>query len=452
MIIILKNIIIKMEEKNNLCKICYDITLDNNLYCNKCKNNKHCIFKECLKNAYYNYQNEKKAIYCGSHKLDNMINIRNKKKCLIENCFKQPCYNFKGETKALYCGYHKLDTMIDIKNLRCLIENCNIRASFNYKGETKALYCSSHKQTNMINIRNKYCIECNIKYPNFNYNGEKPLYCFNCKLTDMVDTKHIKCLYLNCNIRPSYNLPNNTKSLYCNNHKLENMIIVSEKRHCNYDNCLKRPTFNYENESKALYCKTHKLENMVDILNKRCITPLCDKIQQLDNYCFRCFYALYPNDNRCKRIKIKENEVKKFIENEFKDLDIIYDQPIKGDGLCFNIRPDILIHLNNHSVIIEIDENQHKFYDPICDNSRTHKIQEALNRPIIIIRFNPDGYNKIPSPFKLDKKMGLTTIPKDREEEWNNRLLLLKNTILENIEYKNEEPIKIFKLFYDDLL
>jgi len=111
------------------------------------------------------------------------------------------------------------------------------------------------------------------------------------------------------------------------------------------------------------------------------------------------------------------------------------------------------LHLNKHSIIIEIDENQHKWYNPICDEARINNIQEALNRPIIIIRFNPDAYTenrkKIKSCFKDDEKTGLKTIPKNQEQNWNNRLSVLNDTINDNLEYINDEPIKLIKLFYD---
>ena len=115
-----------------------------------------------------------------------------------------------------------------------------------------------------------------------------------------------------------------------------------------------------------------------------------------------------------------------------------------------------MIHLNTYSIIIECDEYQHKSYDISCELARIHKIQEALNRPIIMIRFNPDEYidlnnKKIKSCFKIDKKLGLTIIPKDQEILWKERLELLKNIIIENLDIKLEEPIKIIKLFYDEI-
>jgi hypothetical protein len=40
--------------------------------------------------------------------------------CLREGCNTQPNCNYEGQTKALYCATHKLDGMVDIKNKRCL--------------------------------------------------------------------------------------------------------------------------------------------------------------------------------------------------------------------------------------------------------------------------------------------------------------------------------------------
>ena len=374
--------------------------------CSSCRN----------KQPSFNYPNEKKPLFCKDCKLDSMINVIHAK-CI--GCkIKHPSYNYPNDKKRLYCGDCKLEGMIDVANVNAKCIKCEIkRANFNFPNELKALFCGDCKSEGMINIKDKKCFGCKNKIPSFNYSNEKKaLYCKKCKLDGMIDIISIKKLCIKCNI--------------------------------------KMPSFNNTNETKAIYCKDCKLEGMVNIISKRCIIPLCDKKQQIDNYCYRCFYALNPNDDRCKRIKIKENEVKKFIQKEFADLSFIFDEHIKGDGLCINKRPDILLNLNKHSIIIEIDENQHKGYNIDCDISRTNKIQEALNRPIIIIRFNPDDYinennKKITSPFIINKKLGLTTIPKNKEEEWNNRLLKLKETIIENLEYKSDEPIKIIKLFYD---
>jgi hypothetical protein len=340
----------------------------------------------------------------------------------------------------------------------CIVDDCDNNAFYGNVIDYKKKYCKEHKniEDNLIDIRvkNNYCKSCLYTFGIYGYiNDKKNLFCKNCKNDDMIDIRNKKCI--KCEKRPTFNYPNESKPLFCKDCKLDNMVDVINPKCIKCDD--KYRVYNYPNESKPLFCKDCKLDGMIDVLDKKCIFPLCDKFQKIEQYCYRCFYALFPNDERCKYIKLKENEVKKYIQETFKNLSFIFDEPIKGDGLCINKRPDILLNLNKHSIIIEIDENQHKGYVVGCDDSRTLIIQEALNRPTIFIRFNPDDYvdennKKVLSPFKIDKKLGLTTIPKNNENEWNNRLLLLKETINNNLEYKSDEPITIIKLFYDKII
>jgi ATP-dependent Lon protease len=47
-------------------------------------------------------------------------------KCIHENCVKIANYNLENEKKGLYCGEHKKENMIDVKSKKCLFEGCNI--------------------------------------------------------------------------------------------------------------------------------------------------------------------------------------------------------------------------------------------------------------------------------------------------------------------------------------
>jgi hypothetical protein len=332
----------------------------------------------------------------------------------------------------------------------CKNPDCNKYASYNFADKKSPIYCKNHIEDGMIYINHPKCINCNLKVPVFNYPDEKKaIYCGDCKLPDMIDIKNPKCI--NCNLkRPYFNYPDEKKAIYCGDCKLPDMIDVKHKK-CIVCN-LKIPYFNYPDEKKAIYCGDCKKTDMINVISTKCITNLCEQQSQKDNYCMRCYYFHNP-DKKPERLKVKEEEVIKYIKNNFKNIDMITDKCLIGDGLCLRTRPDILIHLNNHSIIIEIDENQHKWYNPICDEARINNIQEALNRPIIIIRFNPDAYTdkgkRIKSCFKDDDKTGLKTIPKNQELNWNNRLSVLKNIINDNLEYLNDEPIKLIKLFYD---
>lgn len=148
------------------------------IYCSlhkleKMMNVKHrkCQHEGCNIIPCYNYEGETKAIYCTTHKLNDMTNVVSKKcqheecyklpnynkKCQHEGCNTQPNYNYKGETKAIYCSSHKLDGMMDIKNKKCQYEECNTIPVYNYEGETKAIYCIIHKLNGMTNVKDKRC-------------------------------------------------------------------------------------------------------------------------------------------------------------------------------------------------------------------------------------------------------------------------------------------------------
>ena len=325
------------------------------------------------------------------------------------------------------------------------------QAYYNYTG-LKALYCNDCKKPDMVDIKSPKCITCNLKRPHFNLATEsKALYCGDCKKPDMVDIKSPKCI--TCNLkRPNYNLATESKALYCGDCKKPDMVNVFSPKciTCN----LKIPIYNLATESKGLYCNDCKKPDMVDIKHPKCITESCEQQSQKNKDCLRCYYFHNPS-KKPKRLKVKEEEVVNYLKQEFKDIEMITDKALIGDGLCLKNTPDVLIHLNTHSIIVEIDEEQHKFYNPICDEARINNIQEALNRPIIIIRFNPDAYTdndkKIKSCFNIDKKTGMRTIPKNQEQNWNDRLTKLKDTISFSLEDYKDVPIRIIKLFYDNV-
>ena len=153
-----------------------------------------CIEKDCKIQPSFNFEDETKALYCSSHKLEGMIDVKHEF-CIHEGCNIRPTFNINGETKALYCSSHKLEGMIDVKHEICIYEGCNIRPTFNIDGETKALYCSAHKKYGMVDVKNRTCIHEGCKIiPTFNIDGEKKaLYCYTHKKDGMVNVIHKKC-------------------------------------------------------------------------------------------------------------------------------------------------------------------------------------------------------------------------------------------------------------------
>ena len=439
-----------MKLLNNFITLHLDLI---NLKINK-KASRDCLNKNCKTEATFNYRNYKdinirKFIYCKLHKLDDMINIKNKLCIKCNNV--QPIFNYKNEKKALYCEKCKIPEMINIKSKMCIKYN-NTQPSYNYKNEKKALYCVSCKLTNMVNIKDKMCIKCNNTRPNFNYNGEKvALYCKDCKLLDMIDVTHKMCNKCN-NTQPSYNYKYEKKALYCRKCALSDMINIKSKMCIKCNNT--QPIYNYKNEKKALYCVSCKLTNMVNIKDKMCKTELC--YTQIKNkykgYCLRCFIYNFPDSKIIRDYGTREAKVSEFIKESYKDLNITYNKII--DGGCSSHRPDIFIDCLTHSVIIEVDEHQHKngkTYNHECELRRLNNLfTDLADRPIVFIRFNPDSYinkkNKlVKSCFEYTEDKGLPKATKTLKP----RLKKLKEVIDKNLTKVPNENITKIKLYYD---
>jgi hypothetical protein len=400
-----------------------------------------CEYIDCKLRALYNY-NGNPPILCKSHKDDDMVDIS--KKCI--KCYMvRAGFNYKGIKKPLYCKTCKLDEMINVTNKMCI--KCDLlRPNFNYDGEKKGLYCDGCKLVGMVNVVSIKCKECKTR-ANFGIDGERPEYCEKHKKDNMIELRSKKCEL--CKKQAIYNIKGKL-SRYCNDHKKDNMVDVQHRK------CLKCdliPCFNYDGEKKGLYCNGHKKDNMVNVITKKCV--LCNDIQisntEYKGYCLRCFIYTFPNNKISKTYKIKEDHVKNYIETEFEN-QFIFDKVI--DGGCSKRRPDAFKDCKTHSLIIEVDENQHKYYEKICENKRMMQLfGDLANRPIVFIRFNPDGYinqynKKIMSSFIISKKNDIPIIR--HKQTWNNRLIKLKEKIEYNIKNIPEKTVTIINLFYDN--
>jgi hypothetical protein len=378
-----------------------------------------CIFEACSKKSYFNYEGETKALYCGEHRLDNMVDIKHPK-CIYDGCKKHPSQNFIGEKKPLYCVVHRIENMENVITPRCLYP-CNTFASYNIEGQRTPIRCYEHREDNMINI-----ISINKK-----------------------------CKHPGCKVIANYNYENETKRLYCSTHKKENMAMITNN-YCIFDGCRITANYNYENEKRPMYCSSHKKDGMKDVKSKICKTYLCStmvKTSRYDGYCLFCFMNLFPDKPVSRNYKTKEYSVVEYVKTNFSHLTWISDKTIQ-DG-CSRRRPDLFLDMGYQIIIIEIDENSHRDYDCSCENKRIMELSQDLNhRPIIFIRFNPDEYtiqdNKISSCWGINKN-GICTIKKSKIKEWTDRLESLKEQIhyWTNTLNKTDKTIEVVQLFYD---
>ena len=166
---------------------------------------------------------------------------------------------------------------------------------------------------------------------------------------------------------------------------------------------------------------------------------------------------MFPDKPNARNYKTKERNVVEHVLEKFPDVTWIADKKIQ-EG-CSKRRPDLLLDLGYQIIIIEVDENQHTDYDCSCENKRIMEISQDLgHRPIVFIRFNPDGYvtkenANIPSCWGTDKT-GACAIKKTKVKEWQTRL----DTLCEQIHYwshpehKTDKTVENVHLFYDENL
>ena len=175
----------------------------------------------------------------------------------------------------------------------------------------------------------------------------------------------------------------------------------------------------------------------------RCIMA---KNPKYDNYCTMCFVKLFSDDPRSKTAHLsnKQLNVRRYINTEFPGLFIYEKQLIIADEekgcSTFNRRIDFQTEFDNCVLIIEVDENQHKYYDVKDEEIRIMQIYQNAGKYLVIIRFNPDNYkiNGIIKKTKMSK-----------------RYEVLKDTINDLIDkikngYKFDEWRTEIKLFFDD--
>jgi EsV-1-7 cysteine-rich motif len=292
------------------------------------------------------------------------------------------------------------------------------------------------------------CIDCN-KNAIYNVEGLKTgIYCVTHKKYGMCDVVHKTCI--ECKKRPYYNIEGETNGIYCSDHKKQGMVDVINKRCID---CNKVAIYNMEG-LKPSYCREHKKQGMVDVINKRCKTHLCD-IQvnniKYEGFCLRCYIHTFPDKPVARNYKTKEQNTVDKIKSHFPDLNLIEDNIISGG--CTRRRPDLFLDVGHQIIITEIDENRHTDYECSCENKRLMEIsQDVGHRPIVFIRFNPDGYTdvngkKITSCFKTNKN-GIMTVPKSKINEWNDRIVALTNQIQYWIENTTDKMVEIVQLYY----
>jgi hypothetical protein len=266
-----------------------------------------------------------------------------------------------------------------------------------------------------------YCKEC--KGGSICEHDKQKSYCKECKGSQICEHNKIKSVCKDC--KGSQVCKHDKQKSYCKECKGSQVCIHNKIKSC---------------------CKECGGSGL-------CKSPYCEirGYKKYNGYCLRCCIYNCPEIAVIHNYKTKENEVVSRIKESFPDFDWIHDKKVE-DG-CSRRRPDLLCDMGSHIVIIEVDENKHSDYDCSCENKRLMEISRDLgHRPIIFIRFNPDGYTTsegevIKSCWRVNGK-GIMAIISKKKDEWKSRIESLKEQIKYWIENPSEKTIEIVELFY----
>jgi hypothetical protein len=323
------------------------------------------------------------------------------RKC--NQCGKQPCFNIPGSNVGVLCNDHKEPGMINVISQTCEYKDCSTQPCFNFSNELFGKFCAKHRKEGMVNLR------------------ERP------------------CEHEDCRKKPVFNFADIHRGRFCKEHKQAEMIDVLSIK-CQEPGCLLRPAYNVSGVKRPILCSTHKKDGMIDVISKRCLTPMCDIIvnDSSRDHCSRCTAYLFPD--RPSNFKTREMKLKEYLIAQYPDKTITHDKSVE----CHLYRPDFVFDMGSHTIVIELDENQHKSYDTSCDNKRLVSIFQGLgSRPMVLLRFNPDRYETTGGCFRKDGSIV------GKGNEWITRTSSLKSRIDHWLAAQPEREITIEHLFFD---
>ena len=377
--------------------------------------------------------NNKKRKSCGIHKLvgkaflpnpDNLSTIdhinRNRADNRLEN---------------LRWASHKKQTKT------CNTCNLTLDISEFQKNYAKCKKCYKKHVTCKHDKPKRYCRECCPQY--WCEHNTRKGHCPKCSPQNFCEHDAQKWICCECN--PKLLCIHNTRKGHC---PKCNPKLLCEHNIRKWDCPVCNPKLLCKHDKHKRFCRECSPQNSC-IHCKHILVTKLRYVKSLDKKikcCARCFYNFYPNDKIPRKYKLRqhffnENLTKKFGINFFQ-----YDKKIKCG--CSGRIPDWFIDCYKYSIIIELDEDQHK--SSSCDQKRMMELFKDLgNRPLVMIRINPDKYKigkeKIEGCFEFDEKNILIC----NEKKFNKRFNLLVKTIKYYIDNEPTKEITMEKLFFD---
>lgn len=437
----------------------YGIELNKPLFCDmhrdktihKDVRHSMCIITGCGIRAGFGEPN-KPPIYCGKHGELKGFGSITKRECIADGCTTTSLYALEGESPKYCSKCADHETMVDVVTPRCFDSTCFKRRRYGFEKDMKPLYCAQHanRETmkDVLGGKCKFEGGCG-KQRRFGFEKDKKaLYCGeHADRTTMVDVVNPRCKNEGCMTQPIFGIKGGPATHCLTHYDPKTMRDVNHKL-CDFMNCGKRPTFGTE-KGIAIYCDTHAVgKGMDDVLNPRCIECHITTVNR--NYkphCSSCFYNLNPYAERTINFKTKELAFTQALREMYPSM--ILDKIIKGGRSKF--RPDALLDVGTHCVMLEIDEGQHSGYDNDAEGYRLQSIHADIgSRGLTVIRLNPDSYKNVDKRIKgcYHRKKATNTLVRN-DKEFKRRLDVLKTEVSKAVATPPEVHINVIPLFFN---
>lgn len=387
---------------------------------------RQCIYKGCTTGARYSVPGKPGKVSCAKHKIEvgkqlGAVLIVKKTKCKIPECDREAKYSLKSDerNRKVRCEEHKTDDHHKKKKNGKKCTGCNkIKTDVIYGPikRGKRIHCKACKKENEYNV-SKCCLEglCD-KTAYYNFKGGVIKYCFVHKKEGMVDVGTKRCIIPGCKKQAVFHVKGTTGNLYCTPHGKAHGGTRFQSALCKI---CKSARHNYKHHRCCYKCyqKCYKEHFMLNDLPKRTETHPTE-----------CMIFRFLNESK---------------------LCFIYN--CKLDGAKSSYVPDIHLDLKEQTLIVEIDEGQHKQGRYTNEDERIIALHKDVNEgPMSVIRFNPDSYF---DAKKLYHPGMITVNVKTGQLEFLETERYRLNSLVDTIVKCAQNPpkgLRITKMFYTD--
>jgi len=330
--------------------------------------------------------------FCKTHKPGVMERTPNSGRvCSHNGCKKQPSFGLPGGVPE-YCAKHArdMDDYVDVVSVLCVVDGCGVNVSYARQVGDRATHCATHgKALGYIDTKSRMCTTdgCRVK-ASYGVDNTRQK-CGAHKADGMVDVVTIRCGEDGC-VSPAKYAALGTKPKWCHRHKVRHpRIVYKPTKMCTASGC--RRFADHGQFHNPTTCALHVADSCDFGLNEDTCSA-CNLVDILDPHTNKCEHC---GDWVVASTGLPQRRVKHLFD--VNNIDYIQERVV-GDT---KIVPDFRIDTPTHSVVVEVDEEQHKnsryttssryrSYD--AERLRMLEMVEKDPRIKVFIRYNPDAY------------------------------------------------------------